>query len=128
MNTRGCSPEGAASISDGGNTQQTTSRPVRHILRGIGRSDRYFWAANHAQQWALAVTDKSMDGTQRPLPKNELVAMGLNEIAAKAGRGYFFHLRNKEFWKKAPNANLCPAEKQSPQPGQVFYREYMTAS
>ncbi|THX30721.1 hypothetical protein D6D10_08559 [Aureobasidium pullulans] len=97
-----------------------SSRPVQHSLRTIETSNRYFWAVDHTQQWSLTVTDKSPDGTQRSLPKNELTVMALNEMAAKAGRGYFFHLRNKEFWKKAPNSELCPPERKPQQPGAQF--------
>ncbi|KAG9526408.1 hypothetical protein KCV07_g865, partial [Aureobasidium melanogenum] len=89
-------------------------------LREIEKSDRFFWKTDQNEQWSMSVFDKMTNGKKRPLAKNEIAVMALNEIAAANGQGFFFHLRNKEFWKKPPNSELHPSDRVAPQPGATY--------
>lgn len=104
-------------VDDANVQRQQKKQDKANVLRDIPSSDRFFWKAEHADQWNLTVTDKSADGTQRVLLKNEVTVMALNEVACHAGRGFFFHMRNKEFWKKPFNPALCPDERAPVRPG-----------
>lgn len=122
--------EKSVPVPEDGDAEVTTSTREHHVqehaprkpgkqsLRDLPTSKRYFWAASWEEQWNLSITDRRPHGTtMRLMSKNESTAMALNEIAVEKGRGFFYHLRNKEYWKKAPNIEACPSSRVPVQPG-----------
>lgn len=87
-------------------------------LRELSLSDFHFWRDSPSEQFSLTVTDQKSDGNTRALPKNEIIAMALNEIAVRYGRGFFFHLLSRRGWTpKLPGEGICPSGRLSPKPG-----------
>ncbi|KAI7161147.1 hypothetical protein KC349_g2986 [Hortaea werneckii] len=74
-----------------------------------------------AEQLAQSVTDKRATTKARELPCNEKFAMGLNELAAENGLGFFYFLPNRDVWgDKGGNDELHPEGRLPPQPGERF--------
>ena len=85
------------------------------ILRTLPESSRYFWKTTHSEQLSQTVYDKRSDGNRRVLLDNEVAVMALNEIAAKQGLGFFFHLKSRTCWRGEPQE--CPRSRALPRPG-----------
>ncbi|TIA32241.1 hypothetical protein D6C78_08365 [Aureobasidium pullulans] len=95
-------------------------RTLTTTLRDIEISDRHFWKGEITEQLSQKVLDSRGIGTQRKLPGNELTVMGLNEIAAERGRGYFFHMLTREAWTSWPGEELYPRTRVPKPPGSRF--------
>ncbi|KAG9568552.1 hypothetical protein KCU71_g2701, partial [Aureobasidium melanogenum] len=89
-------------------------------IRDIEVSDRHFWKHDVTQQLSQKVMDVRGQGKQRKLHGNEITALGLNEIAAIRGRGYFFHMLTREAWTSWPGEELHPKSRVPPGPGSRF--------
>ena len=95
-----------------------TTTNSESTLRELSLSDFHFWRDSLSEQFSLTVLDQKSDGTKRPLPKNEIAAMALNEIAVQHKRGFFLHLLSRKAWtSKPPSEAICPPGRLSPQPG-----------
>lgn len=95
------------------------ARPAQAtVLRALERSDRLFWRPTTLEQLHLSspatIADKGSDGNNRFLSANELAAMALNEIASQQGRGFFYHLKCRDRWKKFPGEEQWPSSRQPP--------------
>lgn len=100
------------------NQAPPTSIPSKLFLRALERSNRYFWKMSHSAQLDQIIYDKSLDGSERPIPANEMAVMAFNEISAQYGQGFFLYLKNRDSWKKhSTNEELCPSSRAPPQPG-----------
>ncbi|KAK1814605.1 hypothetical protein LTR12_010991 [Friedmanniomyces endolithicus] len=86
-------------------------------LRSIPPAAQYFWRASIQEQLSLVVEDVDPDGKARKLPKNELLCMALNEVAARHRCGFFLYLPSRECWKTPANGNLLPESRRTPPPG-----------
>lgn len=90
------------------------------VLRKLPSSDRHFWDTAQPKHLLQNVFDQAPESRKRKLPENEIVAMALNEVAASledGGRGFFYHLRNRDAWKKAPGEETCPKGRVPVKPG-----------
>jgi hypothetical protein len=92
-------------------------RIAEEWLRDIPRSNRYFWCETYAQQLALAISDMGCTDQSRSLGLNESAVMGLNEITAQEGQGYFFWHKTRDGWHKPVKPPACPITRQPPRPG-----------
>lgn len=87
-----------------------SSRP-RMDLRSLPLSAHYFWDDSQPKHMNHTTTiDKASTSGNRNLPENEIAVMALNEVAADRGRGFFFHFRNRDCWKKA-KGDTCPTSR-----------------
>jgi hypothetical protein len=81
-----------------------TKKPTKDeipLIRELPTSARYFWKGTYAEYVRQEISDKTADGTNpRKLPPNEILALALNEVAAKAGSGFFFHAPNRDSWSR----------------------------
>ncbi|KAK3075574.1 hypothetical protein LTR53_001012 [Teratosphaeriaceae sp. CCFEE 6253] len=86
-------------------------------LRAVPASARFFWKHTTQEQLALEIEDTDAGGFARCLPKNELLCMALNEIAAEERQGFFLYLPSREHWKTPSHDAVQPPSRRSPAPG-----------
>jgi|SRR5436853_692887 hypothetical protein len=110
----------SAVIASPPSTTTPSSSKAKQFLRGVAPSNRHFWKLSSADQLGQKIYDRSMDGSERPVPNSEIDVMALNEISAHCGRGFFFHLKNRDIWKKhSTKEELYPLSRVPPPPGSV---------
>lgn len=113
-----------ASTSTDPGSAENESPPKRrqksksNVLKDLPNSrERFFCQNTYEAQLGLRVTDKIKSGGERKLPDNEMLVMALNEVAVSRGSGFFFHIRNRDCWKKPPDSTvLCPLGRQISRP------------
>lgn len=82
-------------------------------LRQLQRSELAFWDPSRPKHLLPvgSVVDQVSFGNKRSLGENEIAVMALNEIAAQQRRGFFFHFRNRDTWKKATSKGVVTEDK-----------------
>jgi len=65
---------------------------------------------------STGLLDKTIDGCNRPLLAHELLVLSLNQLAARAKRGFFYHIRDRRGWRGRKESPMCPADRQRGMP------------
>lgn len=95
------------------------SKHAENTLRSLPSSRDVFWKRLTTDGDPAAVWDKNHHGLERLLPGNETLVMALNEIAADNGRGFFYYLPSREYWKTPDREPLMPVGRAPGIPGYV---------
>ncbi|KAK5722360.1 hypothetical protein LTR15_005590 [Elasticomyces elasticus] len=90
-------------------------------LRQLPIADRHFWKPSLEEQLSQVVTDKRGNTGPRTLPKNEVTALALNEIAASRAFGFFSFLPNRGTLSDTNSSEtLHPSSRRATQPGAKY--------
>ena len=86
------------------------------LLRSAALCPRLFWRSTLDEQLRLFTLDKDFGNFKRPLLKNEMMTMALNEVAAHHGRGFFFFMLDRDGFQRWSDVGEFPKSRQPPKP------------
>ena len=81
------------------------------LLINVPTSERYFWKPTLEAQLNQELFDKVPEQKTRPLPKNELLVMALNEISVHYRYGFSCYTPSKDAQKRESKEELCPSSR-----------------
>ena len=91
--------------------------PQKLLLSEIPTSGRFFWKQSTEEQLNQTLWDKYPYGTQRPLPKYEILVMALNEIAVHYRYGFFCYLVCRDTQDQGSKEEKCAPTRLIPPAG-----------